>query len=76
MLPPAATIPAMARSQFRVTCGHCNEIFVVSSKFFFQKQLAANKIVRLFHMSQSACCLRLIRSHWSLNEKSHASSTL
>ncbi|CAH3031906.1 unnamed protein product [Pocillopora meandrina] len=28
MLPPAATIPAMARSQFRVTCGHCNEIFV------------------------------------------------
>lgn len=30
-VPPTLTVPSINRAQFRVTCGHCNEVFMVGT---------------------------------------------
>ena len=38
-VPPTVTVPSLNRAQFRVTCGHCNEIFMVGTcKFWLRKK--------------------------------------
>lgn len=34
-VPPTVTVPSLNRAQFRVTCGHCNEIFMVGTCTFW-----------------------------------------
>ena len=36
-VPPTLTVPSMNRAQFRVTCGHCNEIFMVGTFWLIKR---------------------------------------
>ena len=36
-VPPTLTVPSINRAQFRVTCGHCNEVFMVGTFWLIKR---------------------------------------